>query len=144
VATRWGDLTTFGLRHWVETVRSEWTGGMVKRSHPTQYEVYAALPADVRRWYDAARAWNDADHDGEWPTYGAWSGGDPREWVPDLESNSEDEIRHWAAACALYAQGDALRPEPTYPDHPLGCTRDERFGLGSTWIAWPFTDEEPC
>lgn len=50
-------------------------------------------------------------------TYGYYCGGDPRDFSPDRECCTAEEIAAWESACAAWERGE--RPDPGGPHQPL-------------------------
>ena len=52
--------------------------------------------------------------------YGFFQGGDPRNFHPDAESCSEDELKHHREACRLWDEAEARGETPTPEACPSG------------------------
>jgi hypothetical protein len=84
-------------------------------------------------------------------SYGPFPGGDPREFVPDGDACTPEEIARWETACAAWDRGDATPLPPgcsTFGDG--SAARGDGFGLGvgRRWLSddeWRFLygDEPP-
>lgn len=100
---------------------------------------YDDVPA-VRPWYEAVRRRVDEELTG-FPMYGYYPGGDPRDFVPDLETNHRHEVLAWVEACQRWAADEPTVSEPTFP-HGV-CQADQSLGLGAYRIEGMEWDEEP-
>ena len=74
------------------------------------------------------------------PMYGYYPGGDPRDFVPDLETNHRREVLVWVEACQRWAAGEPTISEPTFP-HGV-CQADQSLGLGAYRIEGMDWDED--
>lgn len=74
-------------------------------------------------------------------TYGLFPGGDPRDFLPDAEDCTPEEIAAWEAACAEWDRGEGT-------DRGPGCATmgdssawtGTGFGIGTK--VWHLTPEE--
>lgn len=70
--------------------------------------------------------------------YGAFQGGDPRDFTPDSECSTEEERVAWAEACRR-AEADEpgaralVVARPTVPDGQVVLGFPQVFGLGTTY-----------
>lgn len=69
-------------------------------------------PAEIRDTLIASREFLPSNE--ESVSYGAFPGGDPREFTPDEECSTEEEREAWKAACAAWDRGEQV-------DVPGGC-----------------------
>ena len=58
----------------------------------------------------------------EQPTYGAFPGGDPREFCPDEECCTAEEMERYTADCAAWERGEGV--DRGGPHLPLGAPSD--------------------
>ena len=76
--------------------------------------------------------------------YGTFMGGDPRNFAPDEDDNSPEEIARWKAACADFEAGNIRELAPgcfTFGDG--SAWSGEGFGMGITTIEGCTCDEPP-
>lgn len=74
-------------------------------------------------------------------TYGPFRGGDPRDFEPDVELCTAEEIKAWGAACAEWAAGRGVDRGPgcqTFGDGSV--VTGTGFGIGVN--TWHLTREE--
>ncbi len=62
-------------------------------------------------------------HDRQECMYGFFTGGDPRNFHPDGESCTQDELKNHKAACDLWNEMEAEGKEPTPEECPSGWTQ---------------------
>jgi len=76
--------------------------------------------------------------------YGFFTGGDPREFTPDLECCTEKEIQAWKEACQLWNEGNKVICEGSHrwlvgPNGEfMGTATVSSFGIG----IYTYDDEE--
>lgn len=94
--------------------------------------VDAAEHDEVRATLEAVRAFVPEDEEQE--TYGAFPGGDPREFTPDPESSTDEERAAHKAACDAWNAGDKIEIRggcgevEVEPDTELATAVDEIRG----------------
>lgn len=90
---------------------------------------------------DAAEALREAlPYVGEFegPMYGPFPGGDPREFTPDREDNTPEEVAAWEAACAEWDTGNGVDRGPGCDYMGDGSARTGTgFGMGSWTVKAP-------
>ena len=81
--------------------------------------------------------WSDSDYGDNYgiATYGFFSGGDPRDFIPDPEVCTPEEIASWKADCEAWDKGDKIPCPPACQERKLpdGTTIhviERRYGLG--------------
>lgn len=84
---------------------------------------------------------DDVRREGEVSHYGYFLGGDPREFTPDVEVCSVEEIERHKADCEAWERGERVDrggPHEPLPDGKAGWATVSHYGMGMQTLA----DEE--